>query len=141
MGLVGMSEGSVVVTLEAAAGLDERRESVLAQAFEWLDGLFDKMEVSQELDADVVEYAPATVEAYARLMKILKDEETGFHYTWAAPSTVAPSHRAVSQERAQVLESELPRVLMELHMVAEAREVILKGILEAANQLNRRWTL
>lgn len=141
LGLVGMSEGSVVVTLEAAAGLDERRESALAQAFEWLDSLFDKMEVSQQLDVDMAEYAPATVEAYARLMKLLKDKETGFHYTWAAPDTVAPSHRVVSLERAQTLESELPRALMELSLEVAAKEVVLQGVLEAASQLNRRWTL
>ena len=139
--LVGMSEGSVVVTLEAATGLDERRESPLAQAFGWLDSLFYKMEASQGPDVDIAEYAPTTVDAYAKLMKLLKDEETGFHYTWAAPHTVAPSHRAVSLERALALESELPRALMELRAAFDAREVVLQGVLEAASQLNRRWTL
>jgi hypothetical protein len=139
--VVKISEGSVVVTLQGADGLDERRESVLPKAFERLDGLFDKMEMSQQLSADTAEYAPSTIGAYAKLMKLLKDEETGFHYTWAAPTTALPSHRAVSLERAQELESELPRTLMERSDEVPAREVVIRGTLEAANQLNRKWTL
>ena len=139
--VVKISEGSVVVTLQGAGGLDERRESVLAKAFERLDGLFDKMEVSQHIEADTAEYAPSTIGAYAKLMKLLKDEETGFHYTWAAPTTALPSHRAVSLERAQELESELPRTLMERSDEVPAREVVIQGTLVAASQLNRKWTL
>ena len=141
LNVVGISEGSIVVTLQGAAGLDEERESVLTKAFEKLDDLFDTIGMSQQLDADVAEYASETIGAYAKLMKLLKDEETGFHYTWAAPTTAVPSHKAVSLERAQTLESELPRALMERSEETPAREVILQGTLEAASQLNHKWTL
>ena len=141
LNVVGVSEGSVVVTLQGAEGLDERRESIWSKAFERLDGLFEKMELSQELDASMSEYAPETVGAYAKLMKLLKDEETGFHYTWAAPTTEVPSHRAVSLERAQTLDRELPIALTELSQEIHMTEVVLQGALEAASQLNRKWTL
>ena len=139
--VVGVSEGSVVVTLQGAAGLDERRESVLAKAFERLDGLFEKMDIPEEFDADIAAYAPATVEAYAKLMKLLKNEETGFHYTWADPTTEVPSHRAVSLETAQTLARELPRALEERSQEIHTTELVLKGTLEAASQIERKWTL
>ena len=139
--VVGVSEGSVVVTLQGTEGLDERRESSLAKAFERLDSLFERMEFSHQLDAAVAEYAPATVEAYARLMKLLKDEKTGFQYTWAAPTMAAPSHRAVSLERTQTLESDLPKALERFSEETPAEEIVIQGTLKVANQFTGKWTL
>ena len=76
-----------------------------------MDNLLDKVEVSQELDADTAEYAPPIIQAYSKLMKLLKEEGTGFHYTWATPTANIPSHRKLSLERVQILENVLPETL------------------------------
>jgi hypothetical protein len=141
LNMVGVSEGSVIVTLQGASGLDERRESVLTKTFERIDDLFDKMEGSQDSELDVVEYEQTTIEAYVKLMKLLKDENTGFHYTWASPEMKVPSHRAVSLDTAQTLERELPNALARISLETPQIEVVVQGTLIAANQLDGKWVI
>ena len=139
--VVGVAEGSLVVTLQGATRYDEDGELVLDKAFQRLDNLLDKVEASQELDTDTAEYALPTIQAYSKLMKLFKEEDTGFQYTWATPTANAPSHRKLSLERVQILENALPETLARRPNEVPTEEIELAGTLEVADQLKHRWVI
>ena len=139
--VVGVSEGSLVVTLQGATRYDEDGDLVLDKAFQRLDNLLAQVEVSQELDADTAEYALPTIQACSKLMKLLKEEGTGFQYTWATPTSNTPSHRKLSLERVQILEHVLPETLAQRPIDVPMEEIELVGTLQVADQLKRRWVI
>ncbi len=139
--IVGISHGSIKVTLQEARGLDTNRESLLAKALEQLDGLFNEQDTSNRAEAYLAAYDSRVANAYISLMKFLRARKTGFSYTWATPTSRHPSHRGISLERVRKIASELPEFVEDSDNETPADEIVLEGTLEMADEPANRWRL
>ena len=139
--VIGLSQGSVIVTFQGASGLGPDRESILARAFERLDDLFNHGDTLEDAKEVLTRYNSKTAMAYAKLMRFLRTKKTGFYYTWASPSTRIPSHRAVSLEKARRLARGLPIRVDENEDDNPLEDIVLEGILEMADESKSKWRL
>ena len=154
--ILDISHGSIKVTMQAVSGLDTNRESMLEKALDQLDHLFNDLDSPDLMERDLSRYDPKVANACLRLMRFLRTKRTGFSYTWATPTSLRPSHRAVSLDRARRAAKELPELLVAINyeipkelpelLVAISDEspeedIILNGTLEMADEPGNRWRL
>ena len=134
-----IARGSVKVTFQELNMPDPREESPLARALEYLDDMVESVGNSEDIAAAARTYNPGVVAAYAGLVRFLRDQRTGFSYTWSAPVGRTVSHRAISFSDARKLARELPTLKGD-YLISE-RGVFLEGELEMADRSKGTWRL
>ena len=134
-----VSSGSVKVTFRELNVLGPHDKSPLAGALDYLDDMLENVGKSERVAAVAEEYNPGVVAAYAGLVRFLRDQRTGFSYTWSTPSSRTVSHRAISLSDARRLARELPNLKGD-YLISE-KVAVLNGILEMVDVSNKKWRL
>lgn len=143
---VDLSHGSTVITLQAANKPTPHTDFLLSRAMGRLDELLKNADAPEATLAALERYDPKLTKSFGNLMKFLIRTKTGFSYTWADSRSSKPSHHAISMGSAEALSRRLEDV-SELEGderetdECEAKEVILQGILEMADEPKSIWRL
>lgn len=137
--VVEIARGSVKITLQELNIPNPKEKSPLTLALEYTDSLFESVSDSDEIAETVKAYHPGVVNSFASLVRFLRDQKTGFSYTWSTPSTHGISHQAISLDQARELARRLPK--LESGYLVSQRGIFLEGILEMADKTKKTWRL
>lgn len=134
--IVPASAGSFRIVLEAACMPDMFGDSVLGNALQRIDTLFQYTANPQETLSAARKNSGHLAGAYLKLLRFLVHRRTGLRYSWAEPKSERVNHRSVLQAEAGPLVEILESVTDLGH-----EAVTLKGTFEKFDRKSGDWGL